>query len=165
MSKIYLIHETTADNLVGIIESKELTPSGGETNQNPYDEKLSYTFFSCCSSKDFKTLLPYTLVFEIDVLLGKKFYTNKNHSAGNLKTSKEVPETATKKEIKAHLTTLLKQSRVHEMFMVFQEIFISHDVPISAAKYILLPRKDDRISEIRTLIKDQLPHVTVVWTK
>jgi hypothetical protein len=65
-----------------------ILPSSTTKNKyfNPYGNHLDYIFLNTCLSKQkyITTLLPFTIIFDRDVLINKTFYTNKNNPIGNL---------------------------------------------------------------------------------
>lgn len=66
-----------------ILKSKALLPASKthNKNQNPYNKDLPYIFFNACPDKHIKHLIASPiLIFPIDILYNKTFYTNTTHS-------------------------------------------------------------------------------------
>lgn len=61
-------------------------------NQNPYDYFIPYIFFNTIPKtqiQNFTKPCGVGIIFNQNILLKRVFYTNKNHSAGNTKSSKK----------------------------------------------------------------------------
>ena len=81
---------------------------------------------NCCYKKDFKNLLPYTIIFDIDILYDRTFYTNNYHSGGNFNTSIFFKKNTSINNIYNILLDLLKNSK--------------KKLDINDAKYLILPK-------------------------
>jgi hypothetical protein len=120
--KLYVFHQSDKRYFKHLLQSGELLPSSKTkfVSQTPVSVNLPYIFFSCCYKRDFPVLHAYTIVYDVDILYNKTFYTNLYHSYGDTSTAKKISHTATPNAIAKHLHTLLKNSRQHRQFMVFQ---------------------------------------------
>ena len=81
---MYLFHNTSY--LMDIFKSTYILPSSItlNVNENPYDKKLPYIFMNCSNDVDGMKYLPsYTLVFPIDILYDREFYTCNSWTVGN----------------------------------------------------------------------------------
>ena len=165
MTKIYLFHQTDKYFIYNILETLYILPSNKtkNKNQNPYNVFLPYIFMSCCNKKDFGSLFQYTFIFESNILYNRTFYTNENHSAGNIETSIYYQKNTPLKNINLCLTKLLVYSKKQykKTFFIFQEIFFKKKVSIYDAKYIILPINIE--NEMLNKIKNILPYIKIIY--
>ena len=97
------------------------------------------------------------------VLKNRTFYTNENHSAGNIETSIYYQKNTPLKNINLCLTKLLVYSKKQykKTFFIFQEIFFKKKVSIYDAKYIILPINIE--NEMLNKIKNILPYIKIIY--
>ena len=85
-----LYHMTTIKNLKKILLDGKLKASTKTKikEQNPYHKLLPYVFFIAIPKTQIDSFTQRVgIIFNQDILLGKIFYTNKNHSGGITKSS------------------------------------------------------------------------------
>jgi hypothetical protein len=175
---MYLFHATEAKYINMIIKDGKLRISAKtlKKNQNPYDIYLPYNFFATIPSrKSFinKIVNITGIIFDISFLLNHVFYTNKNYSAGNLKSSIKY-KFDNLKDINNILYKLYKQSTIRlnqhklkstEAYLKFilitslQEIFTKVEVPMKYARYIYLNKNNEKLEK---LIKTKYPHIEIL---
>jgi hypothetical protein len=166
MSKIYIIHQTNEEFMNDILDSKKLLPASKTKNksQNPYDVDLPYIFMNCCKKSDFKYYynINFTFIFDTDILHDRTWYTNVNHSAGNLDTSICYNKNTSVRKINTILTKLYKKSKAEsrKFFVILQEIFFRKSVSLDDAKYIIIPENTTAV--LIDKIKKVLPNVILI---
>lgn len=160
---MFVIHQASAGSIKKIITSKYLKPATltKQKNQSPYKEHLPAVYFATCNKSDFPTLYPYTFIFGHDILLGKTVYTNNTHVGKVTASTTTLSKLTDRKTLLAHTAKLLKDSRVNKLFMIFQELFVKSSVPVSKAKYLVLPGNADKT--LTTLVSRQFPNIKIIY--
>lgn len=141
-------------------------------NQNPYDFLSPYNFFNTIPKtqlKSFTKVHGVGIVYNQNILLGRVFYTNKNHSAGNTKSSKKY-KISDKKELRKVLYSLYTYSfrTVRKIKMetwilsTFQEVFTRLEPTLNEAIYVIL-----NPAELKTIkkIKTMYPNIQIITSK
>ena len=172
-----LYHMTTIKNLKKILLDGKIKASTKTKikGQNPYRKLLPYVFFNAIPKTQidsFTKLRGVGIIFNQDILLGRVFYTNKNHSAGNTKSSIKY-KIYEKGEIRKILYSLYKHSlkvlqNVQKtsnlpnwILSTYQEVFTKYEPSLKDAAYIILEPK-----EIETIkkIKELYPNIKILTT-
>lgn len=174
MKKLVLIHETDTSYLPSIFKSKALLPASKthNKNQNPLDKDLPHIFFNACPDKHIKYLIASPiLIFPIDILYNKTFYTNDRHSAGNLKTSTKYTKNTSKKIIYNSLLELFNKSlkiskeiKMLSAFTAFQEVFLKGKISLNDAIGIIIRKTDETLPYIN-FIKKEYPNMKIHYMK
>ena len=141
-------------------------------NQNPFDFFSPYNFFNTIPKtqlRSFTKIRGVGIVFNQNILLGRVFYTNKNHSGGNTKSSKKY-KICDKKELRIILYSLYRQSFriVRKIKMdtlvlsAFQEVFTRVEPTLNDAIYVIL-----NPAELKTIKKIKLmyPNIQIITSK
>ena len=168
---------TTIKNLKKILLDGKIKASTKTKikEQNPYRKLLPYVFFNAIPKTQidsFTKLRGVGIIFNQDILLGRVFYTNKNHSAGNIKSSIKY-KIYEKGEIRKILYSLYRHSlkvlqNVQKtsnlpnwILSAYQEVFTKYEPSLKDAAYIILEPK-----EIETIkkIKELYPHIKILTT-
>ena len=163
-----LYHKTNEEYFEQILSDGKLKPSSKtkNKNENPYNFFSKYIFFNTIPKTQLKNFVGIGICFDQSILLNKVFYTNENHSAGNLKSSKKYKISDNNELTKVlyslyrHSLNIVKAIKM-EIFVlsVFQEIFTKFEPSLKDAKYIIL-RKDE--PKLISKIKDLYPHITII---
>lgn len=173
-----LYHQTSYRALSSILKDGYLLPSNitKNKNQNPYRKYLKSIFFNTIpNKKNYIIRLPSVgIIFDSSILINQLYYTNKKHTAGNIKTSSAYTYDNLK-QINNNLSELflysyniyknLKKTRRDFKFyliQVFQEVFILNNISIEHCKYILLAGQDINLEK---LINKKYPHIVILYSK
>ena len=175
LPNMMLYHMSYLHNLESILRDGKLKPSSKtEIIEQSPGRTLPYVFFNAIPEDKIENFVGFSkrsvgFVFDQNIILDKRFYTNTRHSMGNTKTS-ERHKIQNNKDLNKVLYQLYKQSfetvkKIKSEFWVlsvFQEVFTRVEPHISKAKYIILPKKDEIL--INT-INNAYPNVTVLYPK
>jgi hypothetical protein len=157
-----------------ILSDGKLKPASKTKNksQNLYQFDSPYIFFNTIPKTKLKFFIDIGVdtvgfVFDQKILLNRQFYTNKNHSAGNTKTSKKHRISSNKEltqklyALYAHSHRLVTKIKMQLWILsVFQEVFTRVEPFLNEAKYIILPKNDKRLIN---RINCQYPNITVLF--
>ena len=165
-----LVHETTDKNLFKILNDSRLRSSSKTKikNFNPYNVHLVYTFYYTIPDniKCINKLNKCCILFESSILLNHIFYTNKNHSAGNINSSIKynysdinIINNILDKLYKYSYRIMKKIKTLYWTLGVFQEIFTKIQPKIINAKYITI---DANNTKLKKLIIEKYPHIRIV---
>lgn len=151
MAEMFLLHYTTYNSVIDILESGFMLPSS-ETqnrNENPYDRFLPYIYFTTCPKARVKDIQPYAFVFPAKILRDRCFYTNERHSADYFDNSTYYGKDTSMKKINKALTELYIQSTFGEeyfnwdrrdaLFTTFQEVLFKKSVSLDDAVFLIVP--------------------------
>lgn len=169
-----LYHMTDIQSFKQILLDGKIKPSSKtkNRNQNPYDFFSPYNFFNTIPQTQLKSFIldkSVGIVFNQNILLDRVFYTNKNHSAGNTKTSKKY-----KINDKKELTKVLYALYTHSFRIVrkikmdtwilsaFQEVFTRLEPTLNDAVYIILSPKESKTIK---KIKIMYPNIKIITSK
>ena len=163
-----LYHKTDKEYFEQILSDGKLKPSSKtkNKNENPYNFFSKYIFFNTIPKTQLKNFVGIGICFDQSILLNKVFYTNENHSAGNLKSSKKYKISDNNKLTKVlyslyrHSLNIVKAIKM-EIFVlsVFQEIFTKFEPSLKDAKYIILKNDEPKLI---SKIKELYPHITII---
>lgn len=173
-----LYHQTYEETLIDILNDGYLLSSyiTRKKNQNPYNNYLKSIFFNILPNKrNYIERLPSTgIIFDSSLLINQIYYTNKNQSTGNIKTSSKYCFDNLK-QINNNLSELfaysyniykdLKKTRKNTRFyfiQVFQEVFIFKKISMQYCKYILLAGQNIPLEK---LINKKYPHIVILYSK
>ena len=170
-----LYHWTDFKNFKKILIDGKLKPSSKTKirKQNPFKFFLPYVFFNAIPKKQLVNFTkPYGvgIVFKKDILLGKVFYTNKNHSAGNTKTSKKYKINDKKDlwnvlySLYSHSLRIIKKIKFVTKnttygLAAFQEVFTRVEPSLNDAVYIIMNPADLKIIK---KIKKLYPNIEII---
>ena len=159
-----------ADQLIldGKIKASTKTKIKG---QNPYRKLLPYVFFNAIPKTQIDSFTQRVgIIFNQDILLGKIFYTNKNHSGGITKSSIKY-KVYEKGDIRKILYSLYRYSlkvlqNVQKtsnlptwILSAYQEVFTKYEPSLKDAVYIILePKEIETIKKIKKLY----PHIKIL---
>lgn len=169
-----LYHNTTMKHFKYILLDGKLKPSSKTKRrmENPYDFYSPYIFFNAIPKTQldsFANISSIGICFDSSILLNNTFYTNNNHSAGNVQTSNKY-KTSDRKELYKILYRLYRKSlktvkSINQslwVLSVFQEVFIRVEPHLINAKYILLPNNDKKLIK---KIHNKYPHINIIIAK
>jgi hypothetical protein len=88
-----LYHHTTYANFLDILKEGKIRPASktGKKEENPNDIDSPYNFFNVLPNRRIKEFCGRPgvgVAFDVSVLKDAVFYTNRNHSAGNTRSSR-----------------------------------------------------------------------------
>ena len=108
------------------------------------------------------------ILFNQDILIGKSFYTNKNHSSGNIETSNKykINENAKLSKILHSLyyqsLKIVKKIKMDFWIMsTFQEVFTKSEPKLNDAVYVIIDTKELKTIKI---IKKLYPNIQIIGT-
>ena len=167
-----LYHLTDLKYMNQILKDGKLKPASKTKNksQNPYDFNSPYVYFNTFPRTQVNEFAYPTnsigLIFRSDILLGKVFYINKHHTAGNTKSSEKYC-VDTKEELRKPLYKIYKHSlkivqqikQDTRILSVFQEVFTKVEPDLNNLEYIIL---NSSYVKIIDKIKKNYPHVKIV---
>ena len=169
-----LYHKTDLKSFKQILLDGKMKPSSKtkNCNENPFDFFSPYNFFNTIPKtqlKNFTKLRGVGIIYNQNILLGRVFYTNKNHSAGDTETSKKY-KISDKKELRKVLYSLYEHSLkiVRQIKMdtwilsTFQEVFTRIEPTLDEAIYVIL-----NPAELETIrkIKKMYPNIQIITSE
>ena len=166
-----LYHYTDLKSFKKILLDGKMKPSSKtkNRNQNPYDFFSPYIFFNTIPKTQLKSFTRprgVGIIFNQNILLGRVFYTNTNHSAGNTESSKKY-KICDKKELRkvlyslyTHSLKIVKKIKMDTWVLSgFQEVFTKLEPTLNEAIYVIL-----NPAELKTIqkIKKMYPNIQII---
>jgi len=169
-----LYHGTCIEHFLQILSDGKLKPGTKTKNNydNPHKSFLPYVFFNAIPKTQVNAMRQISNVngvgicFSQSILLNKIFYTNKNLSAGNTKTSLKYKidnNTEIQKvlyRLYQHSLKIVKKIKMDTWILSgFQEVFTKIEPTFNDATHIIL---SSHHHEIITEINKKYPHIIII---
>jgi len=154
-----------------ILSDGKLIPSSKtkNKNQNPYDFFTPYNYFNAIPETkvtSFTKVRGVGIVFKQNILHNIVFYTNKNHSAGNTKSSIRYKISDNKYLTKIMYSLYLRSYKIVKqlktdtwILSAFQEVFTKKEPKLHDAVYVIIDSKETKTIE---KIKKMYPNIQII---